>query len=52
MTTLKLGTLSLFLAIILWGTLLGGIAYAHIVYFQETPWNHYRLLGGLSQSTR
>jgi Domain of unknown function (DUF1772) len=33
MTTLRLGTYSLFLAIILWGTLLGGIAYAHLVYF-------------------
>lgn len=27
------GTYSLFLTIILWGTLLGGIAYSHIVYF-------------------
>src|SRR3954471_5364257 len=33
MATLKLGTYSLFLSIILWGTLLGGIAYAHLVYF-------------------
>jgi hypothetical protein len=33
MTTSRLGTLSLFLAIILWGTLLGGIAYSHLVYF-------------------
>jgi hypothetical protein len=33
MTTLRLGTYSLFLAIILWGTLLGGIAYSHLVYF-------------------
>jgi hypothetical protein len=33
MTTLRLGTYSLFLTIILWGTLLGGIAYAHLVYF-------------------
>jgi hypothetical protein len=33
MATLKLGTYSLFLAIILWGTLLGGIAYSHLVYF-------------------
>jgi hypothetical protein len=29
----KLGTYSLFLTIILWGTLLGGIFYSHIVYF-------------------
>jgi hypothetical protein len=33
MATLRLGTYSLFLAIILWGTLLGGIAYSHLVYF-------------------
>ena len=33
MATLKLGTYSLFLTIILWGTLLGGIAYSHLVYF-------------------
>lgn len=33
MTRLSLGTYSLFLAIILWGTLLGGITYSHIVYF-------------------
>ena len=33
MNTLRPGTLALFLAIILWGTLLGGIAYAHLVYF-------------------
>ncbi len=33
MTTSKLGTYSLFLTVILWGTLLGGIAYAHLVYF-------------------
>jgi hypothetical protein len=33
MTTLRLGTYSLFLAVILWGTLLGGIAYSHLVYF-------------------
>src|SRR5919205_413140 len=31
--SLRPGNLSLFLAIILWGTLLGGIAYAHLVYF-------------------
>lgn len=30
---LRLGTYSLFLAVILWGTLLGGIAYSHLVYF-------------------
>ena len=30
---LKPGTHSLFLTIILWGTLLGGIVYSHIVYF-------------------
>ena len=28
-----LGTYSLFLVVILWGTLLGGIAYSHLVYF-------------------
>jgi hypothetical protein len=28
----RLGTYSLFLAIMLWGTLLGGIAYSHLVY--------------------
>ena len=33
MATLRLGTYSLFLVVILWGTLLGGIAYSHIVYF-------------------
>src|SRR5215213_4736364 len=33
MTTLRLGTYSLFVAVILWGTLLGGIAYSHLVYF-------------------
>jgi hypothetical protein len=33
MATLKIGTLALFLAVTLWGTLLGGIAYAHLVYF-------------------
>src|ERR1051326_9287201 len=27
------GTISLMLSITLWGTLLGGIAYAHLVYF-------------------
>lgn len=29
----RLGTYLLFLAVILWGTLLGGIVYSHIVYF-------------------
>jgi hypothetical protein len=29
----RLATYSLFLAITLWGTLLGGIAYSHLVYF-------------------
>jgi hypothetical protein len=33
MTTRNLGTFILMLAIILWGTLLGGIAYSHLVYF-------------------
>lgn len=33
MATLRLGTYSLFLVVILWGTLLGGIAYSHLVYF-------------------
>lgn len=33
MVTLKLGTYALFLVVILWGTLLGGIAYSHLVYF-------------------
>jgi hypothetical protein len=33
MDTLRVGTYSLFLAVILWGTLLGGIAYSHLVYF-------------------
>ena len=32
MTRLSLGTYSLFPAIILWGTLLGGIVYSHIVF--------------------
>ncbi len=30
---LSLGTISLMLSIILWGTLLGGIIYSHLVYF-------------------
>ena len=29
----RLGTISLMVTIILWGTLLGGIVYAHLVYF-------------------
>lgn len=33
MRKLNLGTYSLFLTIILWGTLLGGIVYSHIVFF-------------------
>ena len=33
MTTSRISTLLLMLAIILWGTLLGGIAYSHLVYF-------------------
>jgi hypothetical protein len=33
MATRNLGTLALMLAIIFWGTLLGGIAYSHLVYF-------------------
>lgn len=33
MDTRKLGTAVLMLAIVLWGTLLGGIAYSHLVYF-------------------
>lgn len=33
MTRLNLGTYALFLTIILWGTLLGGIMYSHLVYF-------------------
>ena len=33
MATLRPNTLSLMLSVVLWGTLLGGIAYSHIVYF-------------------
>lgn len=33
MAKLRLGTYALFLAVTLWGTLLGGIAYSHLVYF-------------------
>ena len=31
--TVKLNTCALMLSIVLWGTLLGGIAYSHLVYF-------------------
>jgi hypothetical protein len=33
MAALRLNTLALMLSIIFWGTLLGGIAYSHLVYF-------------------
>jgi hypothetical protein len=33
MPSLRLSTVSLMLSVILWGTLLGGIAYSHLVYF-------------------
>ena len=33
MATPRLNTLSLMLSVVLWGTLLGGIAYSHLVYF-------------------
>ena len=33
MAGLRLSTISLMLSIVLWGTLLGGIAYSHLVYF-------------------
>lgn len=33
MATFRLSNLALMLSIILWGTLLGGTAYAHLVYF-------------------
>ena len=33
MKTLRPATISLMLSIILWGTLLGGIAYSHLIYF-------------------
>jgi hypothetical protein len=33
MATLRLNTISLMMSIVLWGTLLGGIAYSHLVYF-------------------
>ncbi|HEX3125991.1 MAG TPA: hypothetical protein VH394_01555 [Thermoanaerobaculia bacterium] len=33
MATLKFNTVALMLSIVFWGTLLGGIAYSHLVYF-------------------
>lgn len=33
MATRNFGTFALMVAIILWGTLLGGVAYSHLVYF-------------------
>lgn len=33
MRTQRLGNISLMLSVVLWGTLLGGIAYSHLVYF-------------------
>ena len=33
MATLRLSTISLMLSVVLWGTLLGGIAYSHLVFF-------------------
>ena len=33
MATSELRTYSLFLAVVLWGTLLGGILYSHLIYF-------------------
>jgi hypothetical protein len=33
MATRNLGTFLLMLAIVLWGTLLGGVVYSHLVYF-------------------
>lgn len=33
MATLRLNTISLMGSIVLWGTLLGGIAYSHLVFF-------------------
>lgn len=33
MASLGLRTISLMLSIVLWGTLLGGVAYSHLVYF-------------------
>lgn len=33
MVTLRLNTVAIMLSIVFWGTLLGGIAYSHLVYF-------------------
>jgi len=44
MASLGLRTISLMLSIVLWGTLLGGIAYSHLVYFPV-------YLSGLPDST-
>ena len=33
MATSRLGTFALMLAIVLWGTLLGGVVYSHLVFF-------------------
>ena len=33
MMTPRLGTISLMLSVVLWGTLLGGIAYSHLIFF-------------------
>ena len=33
MATLRLSTFSLMVSVVIWGTLLGGIAYSHLVYF-------------------
>ncbi len=44
MIRLRVTTLSLMLSIVLWGTLLGGIAYSHIVFFPV-------YLSGLPDST-
>ncbi|HEX8336249.1 MAG TPA: hypothetical protein VF621_05930 [Pyrinomonadaceae bacterium] len=33
MVTTRLGNISLMLSVVLWGTLLGGIAYSHLVFF-------------------
>lgn len=33
MTTRSFGTFALMLAIVLWGTLLGGVVYSHLVFF-------------------
>ena len=44
MTSTGLRTISLMLSIVLWGTLLGGVAYSHLVYFPV-------YLSGLPEST-